>query len=203
MKVIFLDIDGVLNCQNYYVDEISMKERTKENYPYSEISKKRIELLNQIIEQTNSKIVVSSTWRLGRTKHELQNLLDKCGLKGEVIDKTPHLGGKDGYGIPRGCEIELWLKKNDFQRVNWSKEAQKEYLKKSKVKNYIILDDDSDMLYNQKEHFICTSGFDGLTQDHVDKAIEILNKDLIQLYYGEIDQKVSKEMHEYVHTQNV
>ena len=59
----------------------------------------------------------------------------------------------------------------------------KKYIDKSIVKNYIIIDDDSDMLYNQREHFIHTSFMSGLTNELTDKAISILNKTLIELYY--------------------
>ena len=41
---------------------------------------------------------------------------------------------------------------------------------------YVILDDDSDMLYDQRNNFIQTHMYDGLSEDDVKKAIEILNK---------------------------
>ena len=185
-KIIFLDIDGVLNSNDWYVrrkDHYEM-DAVENQYPFYEFDPEAINRLNAIIELTNAKVVVSSSWRHGRSVEELQMILDTVGFVGEVIDKTVHFGGIDGYTIPRGCEIEHWLEKKGFQRINWSIEKQQMYIDKSQVKNYIILDDDSDMLYTQKEHFIHTSWKSGLTDELMHKSIEILNSTLIDLYYG-------------------
>lgn len=182
-KVIFLDIDGVLNSESYYVEEISIEER-RDNYPFNEISTERVKLLNKIINETKAGVVVSSTWRIGRTVDELQEILDKKGFEGEVLDKTCRFGGVSGYTIPRGCEIDAWLKGVGFQRINYSKQEQLKYLEKSWLNNYIIIDDDSDMLYNQREHFVKTSFKHGLTNEIAEKAIKILNTGIIDLYYG-------------------
>jgi len=40
---------------------------------------------------------------------------------------------------------------------------------------YIILDDDSDMLYWQRNNFICIDGGPGLTENVAYKAIRMLN----------------------------
>ena len=55
MKVIFLDIDGVLNC-------IYTKE---EIYSFTFVSPQKIELLKQLVERTGAAVVLSSTWRHG------------------------------------------------------------------------------------------------------------------------------------------
>jgi hypothetical protein len=194
MKIIFLDIDGVLNHEIWYRKRMEIKQGTdskdwSDQYPFYEFDPDSVKLLNLIIEKTGAKVVVSSSWRHGRTVGQLQEILDRVGFVGEVIDTTPSLNariGKDpaGYTVPRGCEIDWWLEKNgDFQRINWSKERQQECIDKSKVKNYVILDDDSDMLYSQREHFVQTSFKDGLNEKKAIKAIEILNKTLIDLYY--------------------
>jgi hypothetical protein len=194
MKVIFLDIDGVLNSQDWYVyrrDAVEM-DSINAQYPFYEFDPRAVERLNRIIRETECKIVVSSSWRSGETIESLQKLFDQVGIIGEVIGLTPHLWctkpyeDMDGYRMPRGCEIDWWLDNHgDFQRINWSKEEQIKYEGKSKVKNYIILDDDSDMLYGQREHFIKTPNPTGLTDELADQAIEILNKELVDLYYKE------------------
>jgi hypothetical protein len=194
MKVIFLDIDGVLNSQDWYVyrrDAVEM-DSINAQYPFYEFDPRAVERLNRIIGETECKIVVSSSWRSGETIESLQKLFDQVGIIGEVIGLTPHLWctkpyeDMDGYRMPRGCEIDWWLDNHgDFQRINWSKEEQIKYEGKSKVKNYIILDDDSDMLYGQREHFIKTPNPTGLTDELADQAIEILNKALVDLYYKE------------------
>ena len=45
--------------------------------------------------------------------------------------------------------------------------------------SYVILDDDTDMLYDQKDNFIHTECVNGLTKELADKAIKILNYELI------------------------
>ena len=192
MKVIFLDIDGVLNSNDWYVyrrDYYEMDD-VKNQYPLYEFDPRAVERLNRIIKETGAKIVVSSSWRSGETVESLQFLFDRVGIIGEVIGFTPHLWCKkpyedmDGYRIPRGCEIDWWLDNHgDFQRINWSKDEQVKYEERSIVKNYIILDDDSDMLYGQREHFIKTPNMHGLTDELADKAIAILNSSLVDLYY--------------------
>jgi hypothetical protein len=192
MKVIFLDIDGVLNSNDWYVyrrDNVPM-DSVSAQYPFYEFDPRAIERLNRIIESTEAKIVVSSSWRHGETVESMQILFDRIQLKGEIIGLTPSLHCKKpyidsgGYTIPRGCEIDWWLKnEGDFQRINWSREEQQKYIDKAIVKNYIILDDDSDMLFGQREHFIHTPFMHGLIDEHVEMAISILNKTLIDLYY--------------------
>jgi len=185
MKIIFLDIDGVLNCEDWYKKryEETDKDLVHSQYPFYEFDKGLVLNLNKIIKETGAKVVVSSTWRLGRTIEELQEILDRVGFEGEVIDKTGHMGGVEGYTIPRGCEIDFWLDKKKFQRINWSREKQSEYLEKSEVKNYVILDDDSDMLYGQREHFIQTSWKTGLDEEATQRAIKTLNTKIEDLYY--------------------
>lgn len=189
-NIVFLDIDGVLNSEEYYIRRHQDIENGKlsydelrTQYPYFEIDNLAVTRLNRIVEECDAEIVISSTWRLNRTPLELQRILETCGFKGIVLDKTEHLGGVNGYTVPRGCEIEKWLKSQKFQRINWSREKQEQTSKESYIRNYIILDDDSDMLLSQKEHFIHTSFKKGLTDQLTDSAITTLNKNLVDLYY--------------------
>lgn len=41
------------------------------------------------------------------------------------------------------------------------------------ITNYVILDDDTDMLDEQKEHFVNTDTYKGINDDDVNKAIKI------------------------------
>lgn len=195
MKTVFLDIDGVLNSERWFEychKNIDKHERVS-NHPFYEIDPESVKWLNYITDQTGAKIVVSSTWRLGRTIAELTEILQKCGITGEIIDFTPNMCfTRDAQAtIPRGCEIDSWLRAKGFRRINWSKELQKEYAEESQVKNYVILDDDSDMLYGQREHFIKCPFSTGLTKKQATKAVKILNKSILALYYGETDSRCS------------
>jgi hypothetical protein len=194
MKIIFLDFDGVLNSENWYrrrFNEID-RDTAAGNYPLYEFDPLSIDQLNRIVKETDAKVVVSSTWRIGKSVEELQKLLIAVGFAGEVIDTTPAFYAKGvdnnenriNYTTPRGCEIDWWLKeKGKFQWINWSLEHQLEHLEKSIVKNYIILDDDSDMLYGQREHYVNCNGYGkGLDKQTADTSIKILNTPITKLY---------------------
>lgn len=194
MKIIFLDFDGVLNHQDWYKRRMHGETGPELLHPLNEFDPETIQILNRIIEETGAKVVVSSTWRVGKMVVDLQKMLDDVGFIGEIIDITPRfytkgVHGEDdkttGYSTPRGCEIDWWLKnKGGFQRINWCKETQMEYMEKSLVKNYVILDDDSDMLYNQREHYVkCNAYGKGLDNETADKSIKILNTPITELYY--------------------
>ena len=161
-KLIFLDIDGVLNCELMYENCTQQDLYEKYGYPYCDLSKEKINLLNVLIEDTGSKVVLSSTWRKSNPDKSIQPILEKMGFKGEVIGSTPVLGYKQDIegsfrGVPRGCEIQSWIDANNFNG------------------KYIILDDDSDMLYCQRENFFRVDSYCGLTPNLVYRATNFLN----------------------------
>lgn len=103
MKVIFLDIDGVLNHQSHYewlmtTDEPTLLQRT---YPYTEFNPKSCQLLKDIIDETDAQIVVSSSWRLDG-EARLNSLFKRFGLP-KIYSITPCLN------TARGIEIGAWL----------------------------------------------------------------------------------------------
>ena len=159
-KVIFLDIDGVLNYQLMWeekVQHLRHKELPADTPKGAhDICEKKVKLLNELIRSTDAKVVVSSSWRKNRSVESLQEVLDYKGFKGEIIGKTPYLNFAFdesfpyNYSVPRGCEIKAWLETNKV-KLN---------TKMSKVK-YVILDDDSDMLYCQREQYFRIDGHCG------------------------------------------
>jgi hypothetical protein len=165
MKLIFLDIDGVLNHEQFYVRRHEADFKGYGKHPISEFDFNSVKVLNYIIEETGAKVVVSSTWRLGKTVEQLQSILDSVGFKGEVIAKTPNLRNEGDY-VFRGNEILKWIKDN------------KELIAQDyhEYENYVIFDDDSDMLYWQKDNFLQVDRFVGLTYHVAYKAIRILNR---------------------------
>src|SRR4029079_3793405 len=87
MKVIFLDIDGVLNHNrmSHHRDPTSI-----EPLPIP-IAPACMAQLNRLITETAAKIVISSSWRLVVRWQDLGPALIRHGLVGEVIDETPDL----------------------------------------------------------------------------------------------------------------
>lgn len=163
-NIIFLDIDGVLNCQLFYESQqfedykdakkklrkqVKSKEIERLDFYNSQICKKRVEWLNDLCKETDSKIVISSTWRSGKSVEELQEILNYCGATFEIISKTGHSESR-----VRGVEIKEWLCENC--KMLFGVEYYDFY-------RYAIIDDDSDMLLNQGSHFFQTDTYSGLT----------------------------------------
>ena len=178
-NIIFLDIDGVFNCQLHYETDqflnyrknlkshpkdkaISIREDDMEwmEYYCSQISEERVKWFNHLCESTNSKVVISSTWRFGKSISFLQKIFDKCGGTFEIIDKTPNSDCR-----VRGVEIRKWLEENTkkYFDVNYYD-----------FHRYVIIDDDSDMLLDQGPHFFQTDSYSGLTPITCDKARKFL-----------------------------
>ena len=145
--IVFLDIDGVLNHGNEK-DRIKTKSGV--------VCGESIKILNELCLRTGAKIVISSTWRKDDIPPE--DSLRSAGLTAEVVGHTPVLNSC------RGLEIEQWLKDNES--VTGSKYYD--------FSNYVILDDDSDMLYNQRHNFLIIDGSVGLTESQAWHAEKIL-----------------------------
>ena len=186
-NVIFLDIDGVLNCENAFKNGFCKYNHwgSHENHGYHmAFYPKSKNLLNKLIDETNSKIVISSTWR-AMGLDWIKKVWCIENMNGEIIGLTPHITFSSGELAPRGCEIDFYLQSIGFRNINWSSEVQLAYMKHSNLNNYIIIDDDSDMLYNQKEHFVhvkpSPKNKDGFNIEHYNKAINILNENILEI----------------------
>lgn len=115
MKVIFLDIDGVLTSKaSAMVQALDRGGLLLMPHPV------HVAVLNAIILTVDARVVISSTWR--RHYQEMLEELQKAGLKGEILGATPYLPGEQ-----RGTEIQAWLNEHP------------------EVESFVILDDDVDM----------------------------------------------------------
>ena len=175
MKVLFLDIDGVLNSDNWfgyrlYCIKNNMYDRVlnfidtnDENteHKLTMIDDRAVANLNRIVEETGCKIVLSSSWRSSRESENVftQYILKLKGFKYELYSVTPRLWHKE-FGTQRGEEIQLWINKES---------------ENNEIESYVILDDDSDMLPEQMNNFIHIDTNIGLAYSDVCKAIKILN----------------------------
>jgi hypothetical protein len=136
-RVIFLDFDGVLA-------PVRRWDR------YGDLEPACIQVLNEIVARSGADVVVSSTWRYGRTILELQVILESQGFKGFVVDMTPT--GVPGAG--RGDEIAAWLAAHH-------------------VDAYVIIDDHSDMS-GLHDHLVQTHPTHGLQPADAPRAIAML-----------------------------
>jgi Swiss Army Knife RNA repair-like protein len=136
-RVIFLDIDGVLAPIHHW-------DR------YGDLDPACIQVLNEIAAHGAADVVVSSTWRYGRTVAQLQAMLASQGFTGRVIDKTPT--GVPGAG--RGDEIAVWLAEHA-------------------VDGYVIIDDHMDM-GGLHAHLVQTHPAHGLQPADAPRALATL-----------------------------
>ena len=157
--IIFLDIDGVLFRESFW-DDIDDQKRTKlhelfgkQNDYYSFhwdcatahfLNPTAVALLEDFIDQTslqyNVGIVLSSSWREGRTLAEIHQVFSPWRFSQSIIDKTvdsdcfykaperPSLVSMAKYGFPthsRAEQVEYWLREHEDLSI----------------KQFIILDD--------------------------------------------------------------
>lgn len=141
-KIIFLDFDGVITIP-----------------PHWNLNLDKIKNLKKIVDATNAKIVVSSSWRAMDVETTKSRILVNNNnkilnwFKDNIYDITPIAG----Y---RGEEIQRWIDSHD-------------------IENYVIIDDDTDMLDSQIMNFVQTNYEFGLTEQQVNLAIKVLNKERI------------------------
>jgi hypothetical protein len=149
MNIIFLDFDGVLQIN---------RSRSKLYRPGSPtFDRESVSNLNLLIELTDAKIVVTSSWRLD-SDLPLQRLLEFEGVKGEVVGQTPYLSlGYHG----RGAEIYAFLREDNFP-----------------IEQFVILDDDIE--HEIADHFpnslVRTDMASGFDESAFKKAIEVMNR---------------------------
>ena len=173
MKVVFLDVDGVLTYSNY------------RNPETSDIDVEKVKLLKEICDKTNAKVVISSSWKgtRNRVPHIYSTLLKVLSDNDiSVIGNTPYvellfedddfmktnkpipliafLKAKVKHGTGRAAEIEKWINENNPER-------------------FVVLDDENyDWAeYNYENNWVQTTWDDdgGLKKEHVEMAIRILN----------------------------
>lgn len=149
MKYLFLDIDGVLNSEDFF-NACHAKHPQDRDYD-REIDPRAAALLDRIARDTGARIILSSSWRVRMA--ETARALRDAGLNTPVSDCTPTLPTRI-----RGKEIEAFLRCHPYTQ-------------------YAILDDDSDFLPEQEPHLVRTLWKTGFTPEDAKKAIEILNAD--------------------------
>lgn len=146
MKVLFLDIDGVLNSTRTWVAFGGLPHEFKPGLPRFDLV--AIGMLRRIVRAAGAQVVLSSAWRTTHTPEEAAAAL---GLP--IVSSTPV--GRCAWG--RGQEIAEWLRDHAGE-----------------VEAYCILDDDADMLPEQRPYFVQTSGHEGLTYANAARVAELL-----------------------------
>ena len=148
MKIIFLDIDGVLNSQ-----ASAMLQAIDEGHGSVLMQPHFIHVatLWAVLRVADASIVVSSVWRYGKTVRQLNCSIFDFLSPDYVIGVTPRLNAS------RGTEIKAWLKGHP------------------EVDGFVILDDEADM-DDLLPWLVKTDTQEGLLPTHVPKILATLNR---------------------------
>jgi hypothetical protein len=145
-KVLFLDIDGVLNSKLFYKYIYKPENGESRFDPYCVI------LVKRLIEEFSLKIVISSTWRNGPVNRLMKELNENNLI--DYLHKDWHTPVV--RRLSRGNEIKLWLDSHP------------------EVKDYLILDDSEKLLDHQMSRFVKTSTYLGMVQERYHHARNLL-----------------------------
>jgi hypothetical protein len=157
VKVLFLDIDGVLNSQEFL--------QNNKNEP---IDRRNVSVLKNIIDKTGAVIVMSSAWRFwfddnlapeeGYSQY-LYDILSEFGIK--IFSKTPDFSTKEirdkkTFSHVKAKEILAWLNEN------------------TSFDKYVVIDD-LDLLNEEvNAHLVRTNGEVGITEEDAIRVIDMI-----------------------------
>ena len=154
MKIIFLDVDGVLNTSR-------TQRRLNCSNEFTFVDTRKVLRLRDIVERTGAKLVLSSTWRLGAMpdafyleREALRELAAefrrvRCPLWFDITPCLPR--------AKRWQEINAWLMNHDTD-------------------DFIILDDVGEELKPFDDKLVLTNMRDGLTKERAELAIKMLGE---------------------------
>lgn len=168
-KVIFLDIDGVLNSVDSMVAFFKWMPKGTRIQMEDRLDSVSIGLLRRVCIKTDAKIVISSTWRMGRTIEDFVDIFARHGW-----DNFPIIGM-----TPIGCKIaEITFRTRGHEIQDWLTHH-------PEVTEYIIIDDDSDMLESQIDHFVHVSNVNGFRSKHYCQCLRL---------FGQPDELLEKQV---------
>lgn len=166
-KVLFLDMDGVLN-NVLYAQHVAKKYGGWESpltVANTYLDPKNVAALKRVVETTHCKLVISSTWRTSHSLAEFQNLFLELGFPADcVVGMTPEFSFRPSrlFDMPpataRGSEVKMYLDENPH------------------IERYAIVDDISQFLSEQSDAFVFTDDNAGLTEADADELIAILGE---------------------------
>lgn len=165
-KVIFLDIDGVLNTQQHQQDLRARGLATSDKWG-ALFDPQAVSQLKHIIEQTGADIVLISSWKFFGLETMKQMWSDRK-LPSRLLDITEasssdemllsiDLERGDCFNPCKGVEIEAWLRQHPKFNAT-----------------YVIIDDEAVVLPSQRAYFVQTKPEVGLSERDAARAIHIL-----------------------------
>lgn len=168
--IIFLDFDGVLNTEKYYC-ELKSKGLPSDDKYGQLFDPEAVANLRKIIDATEARIVVSSSWRY-MGLNVLQRMWYDRDLPGRIVDITPlhllddklresDLNQVDMLSLCRGNEIKWYF--DEVLDANRNS------------RRFVIFDDLKEVLPELQDHFVRIDPIVGITEKDVERAVEIMN----------------------------
>ena len=171
MKVIFLDVDGVLNSDEYFEKVFNLiKSGAKIQGIERNIDVNKVKLLKEATDLTDAKVVLSTSVRYSQMGEMIKELLLKYGIS--VISETTFLNNE------RGKEIREWLEEH------------------TGIEDFVILDDEIFSSYDEellKKLIKISNGGgknagEGLSKKDIEEIIKRLGRKIDKDYiYLEVD----------------
>jgi len=186
MRVIFLDIDGVLNTNDearyHKLHEIEIARgygTFAESFcPMPEQTKRLLKMANTF---PNTQIVISSSWRnSGIPSHMWECLLYAAGGHNLPVRVNFEATNTLKLWEHRGLEIKQWLMDWDKLYREYQIRYNHEHILEDPIESFVILDDDRDM-EPFMDRLVGIDGDFGLTDGDVEKAIEILKRPMFDI----------------------
>ena len=160
-KIIFLDIDGVLNTGRYTYPQWLIQGDAIEDADGHFFDAECIVQLSRIIQETKAQIVISSTWRWRGLK-KLRALWGNRQIEGDIVDITPSV-----YGLKT-------IQKPRFDHITRGDEI-KDWLNLNATKQFVIIDDIDDFEARLQPFYFQTEWNKGISFEIADAIIALLN----------------------------
>ncbi len=152
MRVLFLDFDGVLNSTEWFERNIqAIRESTSLlQRGEQELDPVLVERVSALVAETNTSVVISSTWRI---LHSLENINEMLLRRGWTAPPAIGVTDRTQTGF-RGHEVNMWLAEHP------------------QFTHHVILDDSTDFLPEQP--LVRTNHRTGVQPWNISEAKDIL-----------------------------
>lgn len=200
MKVLFLDHDGVICLSTEWGGRYKKQKKwggrklsmtpseIPLEYKFDDFNKKAIKVLNEILEETGTEIVVSSDWKLHCNLEEMGKYYESQGIKKKPISFTPSLNDCTWYNPDSFPWNRTW---NSEQ--SRSIEITQYLIDHPEITNWVAVDDldmgKTGLYYSMEfkhdwglDNFVLTEkDNEGIKQTGIkDKIIKYLNNDTVE-----------------------
>jgi len=153
VKLVFCDIDGVLNSRTF-IDGATLSQTLEMHsleWWAEMLDPVAVQRLNRLLRETGAVVVVISSWRLANPPKRLQAILELGGFEGRVVGITPRLSGH-----PRGKELLVYL--TNLPPCPF------------------VIEDDNEHMCELESYRIRPSAEEGLQDAHIEKAKRVLGQ---------------------------